>query len=588
MTSFSELPLSASILRAVAELGFETPSPIQAETLPLLLGEPTDFLGLAATGTGKTAAFGLPMLEKIDADLKAIQCLILCPTRELALQVSGQISLLGKYKGIKAVTVYGGASYADQIRGIKMGAQVCVGTPGRVVDHINRGTLKLDKVQVVILDEADEMISMGFKEDLEVVLKAVSESQIWLFSATMSREVRKVADAYLRNPKQVQVNRKEMLPSTVEQFYYPTREGDKPEILCKLIEAAEDFYGLIFCQTKALVVELTQHLGEKGYKVDCLHGDKDQNARERTMQSFRDRKVRILVCTDVASRGLDVKDITHVINYSLPRELDNYVHRIGRTARSGKTGIAMNLVTASHRRLIYDIEKLTKTQMLEGKIPTRREIGAKKVAKMLTGFNDQPFYSRVSEVMGEDWKTALASMNSEEVASRFLAMIMPEVFGEREKKAAFGAEMKTDSPRRSAAPPRDRRERERREPREHREPSEARPQAAAKPRAQGFSTPSAGTSAARVSGLGSGLSSGPALSSAAGPVRKARFSSEIRAAKGRAPLRTSAAKAAAKPRLREVAKQDPYRNMDSVEKSLSRGPSRKERRAVKFENHGLK
>jgi ATP-dependent RNA helicase DeaD len=250
----------------------------------------------------------------------------------------------------------------------------------------------------------------------------------------MSKEVRKVADEYLRAPKQVQVNRKEMLPSSVEQYYYPTMESNKPEVLCKLIEAAEDFYGLIFCQTKALVSDLTQHLIEKGYKVDSLHGDKDQNSRERTMQAFRDRKVRILVCTDVAARGLDVKDITHVINYSLPRELDNYVHRIGRTARSGKTGIAMNLVTASHRRLIWQIENMTKTRMLEGKIPTRREIGAKKVGKLLPSFTEQTFHTRAIEIMSDEWKAALATMSAEEVAARFMSLMMPEIFIDREPK----------------------------------------------------------------------------------------------------------------------------------------------------------
>lgn len=436
MRSFSELSLSAPIMRAITDLGWETPSPIQAETLPILLGEPTDFLGLAATGTGKTAAFSIPMLERLKPEIKSVQALILCPTRELALQVAGQVDLLGKHKGISAVAIYGGAGYADQIRGLRRGAKVVVGTPGRVVDHIERGTLRLDDLQVLILDEADEMISMGFKEELEKVLSAAPReaSNIWLFSATMSREVRRVADEYLRSPKQVQVNRKEMLPSSVEQYYYPTQESNKPDILCKLIEAAEDFYGLIFCQTKALVVDLTQHLIEKGYKVDCLHGDKDQNARERTMQAFRDRKARILVCTDVASRGLDVKDITHVINYSLPRELDNYVHRIGRTARSGKTGIAMNLVTASHRRLIYQIEQMTKTRMLEGVIPTRREIGAKKIGKLLPKFTDQPFHARAVEVMNEEWRTALAGMTPEEVAGRFLGMMMPEIFVDREPK----------------------------------------------------------------------------------------------------------------------------------------------------------
>lgn len=431
-------------MRAITELGFEKPSPIQAETLPILLGEPTDFIGLAATGTGKTAAFSIPLLERIDPSKKSVQALVLCPTRELALQVAGQINLMGKYKGtkgIRALPIYGGSGYGDQLHGLKQGVNVVVGTPGRVVDHVDRGTLKLDQLETLILDEADEMISMGFKEDLEFIMSASprSSSNIWLFSATMSREVRKVADEYLRNPKRSEVNRTEMLSDTVEQIYYMTQESNKPEILCKLIDAAEDFYGLIFCQTKSLVVDLTAYLTERGYRVDCLHGDKDQNSRERTMKSFRDRKVNIMVGTDVASRGLDVKDVTHVINYSLPREMDNYVHRIGRTARSGKKGFAMNLVTPSHRGLISRIEKMTKSRMREGKIPTRKEIGSKKVSKILEQFKGQASFARAIELMDERWKSVIAAMTPEEIAGRFLSMTFPEVFGERPAADAASA-----------------------------------------------------------------------------------------------------------------------------------------------------
>ena len=434
MQSFDQLNLSPSILRAIQDLGYEKPSPIQAETLPILLGEPTDFLGLAATGTGKTAAFAIPLLERLDPALRKVQAIILCPTRELAVQVAGQIDLLGKHLRVTALPIYGGASFGDQSRGLKQGISVVVGTPGRVIDHIGRGTLRLDQVKTVVLDEADEMISMGFKEDLEKILESTprESSQIWLFSATMSREVRKVADEYLRNPKQVQMNRTEMLPDAVEQIYYMTHEGNKPEILCKLMEAADDFYGLVFCQTKALVTDLTQYLMERKYRVDCLHGDKDQTARERTLKSFKERKVNVLICTDVASRGIDVKDITHVINYSIPRELDSYVHRIGRTARSGKTGFAMSLVTPSHRGLIQQIERMTKRKMVEGKIPTRRDIGSKKVAQVLERFQQQDTFTRAVEIMGTPWKEAVAEMSREELTGRFLSLMFPEIFVERD------------------------------------------------------------------------------------------------------------------------------------------------------------
>ena len=266
MTTFSELPISEPVMKALTEMGFETPSPIQAETLPILLGEPTDFLGLAATGTGKTAAFAIPLLERLEKSARGVKALILCPTRELAIQVAGQIDLLGKFKGVRALPVYGGTGYGDQIYGLKSGAQVVVGTPGRVVDHIEKGTLNLSSLETLILDEADEMISMGFKEDLEKVLEAAPKGQanIWLFSATMSPEVRGVADAYLKDPQKVQVNRTEMLPSTVEQVYFMIHEYDKPRLVCRLIDAADDFYGIIFCQTKSLVADLSQFLKERG------------------------------------------------------------------------------------------------------------------------------------------------------------------------------------------------------------------------------------------------------------------------------------------------------------------------------------
>lgn len=436
MKSFQELSLSKELSKSILEMGYTEPTAIQAQALPILLrDEPVDFLGLAATGTGKTAAFAIPMLNKIDPKGKYVQAIVLCPTRELALQVAGQINLLARYLNVKALPIYGGAPYPEQIRGLKSGAQIVVGTPGRVCDHIDRGTLHLDELQIVILDEADEMISMGFKDDLEKILGCAPEgqTQTWLFSATMSPGVRRVADQYLNHPEQVAINRTEMLPELLEQIYYRTHESDKPEILCKLIDAAEEFYGIIFCQTKALVVDLTTYLNSRGYPVDCLHGDKDQNARERTMKAFRDRKVNVLICTDVASRGLDVKDITHVINYSIPRELDSYVHRIGRTARSGKQGYAMSLVTPSHRGLISRIESMTKSKMKEGVLPTRKEIGAKKVAQVLTRFESQAGHDRAVEVMSEEWKKAIAGMSKDEIAGRFLALSYPDIFTGRDE-----------------------------------------------------------------------------------------------------------------------------------------------------------
>jgi ATP-dependent RNA helicase DeaD len=433
MKSFNDLNLSPSLMTSITEMGFENPTPIQAQALPLLLSQTTDFLGLAATGTGKTVAFGIPLLEKIDTRHRVVQGLILCPTRELALQVSGQIDLLGKHMGVRALPIYGGAPYPEQIRGLRQGATIVVGTPGRIVDHMNRGTLDLSNLEIVVLDEADEMISMGFKEDMEIILSSAQgeNTQTWLFSATMGREVSHFADKFLNDPKEVRINRTEIVPDRIDQIYYRAHEEDKPEIICKLIDAADEFYGIIFCQTKALVTDLTQYLSSRGYSVDCLHGDMDQNSRERAMNGFRNRRSTILICTDVASRGLDVKDVTHVINYSLPRELDNYVHRIGRTARSGKTGLAMNLVTPSHRGLIARIERVTKSKMREGRLPTRKEIGKKKVSSLLTKFKEQNSYQRALELLDDSWKSAIQEMSAEEIASRFLTLTFSDLFNDK-------------------------------------------------------------------------------------------------------------------------------------------------------------
>lgn len=446
MITFQELNLSAPLLKAVEKLGFTTPSPIQAQALPLLLDGDTDFIGLAATGTGKTAAFSLPLLEKIDPNKKGLQALVMCPTRELAMQVADQINQFGQFKGLKALCIYGGAGYNDQIRGLKSGIQIVVGTPGRLIDHLERGTMKMDQVETIVLDEADEMISMGFKEDLEKVLASVQDQtrRIWLFSATMSPEIKRVANLYLKDYKLVQVNRTEVVPANVQQIYYVVKESDRAEVLKKIIDNEENFYGIIFCQTKALVNDLHTYLTSCGYKVDCLHGDKTQKDRERTMQAFRDKKVHVLVCTDVAARGLDVKEVGHVINYSVPRELDSYVHRIGRTARSGSSGVAISFVGPAGRGMISRLEKITNSKLIEGKIPTRKDIGEKKILNTLGDFKDQQTFTKAMELLSPEWKETLSEMSAEEIAGRFLALMSPEVFSnfekERDLQAGFQAE----------------------------------------------------------------------------------------------------------------------------------------------------
>ncbi len=456
--TFEQLPLDPALMKSITELGYTMPSPIQQQALPILLGDNTDFIGLAATGTGKTAAFSLPLLGRIDTSKKAVQAIILCPTRELCMQVSGQVNLLGKHLGVRSLPIYGGAGYDEQLRGLRQGVPVVVGTPGRMIDHIERGTLKLDNVKIVVLDEADEMISMGFKEDMETILETVPEDQsnTWLFSATMSSQVRRVADEFLSKPKMVQVNRTEMLSATVEQIGYLTQEKNKPEVLCKIIDFADDFYGVIFCQMKSLVVDLVRYLSERGYKVDCLHGDMSQAARESAMLAFRQKRVKILVCTDVASRGLDVKEISHVVNYSLPRELDSYVHRIGRTGRAGKAGIAISLVTPSHRHLVDKIERMTKSKMIKGEVPTRKEIGMKKVAKQLAVFNSVENSERALSLLDENWKAAVAAMTPEEVTARFLSLMFPFVFNDKVERPEMERTPRVARPEGSERPQRPR------------------------------------------------------------------------------------------------------------------------------------
>jgi ATP-dependent RNA helicase DeaD len=440
MEKFVDLKLSPQMVRSVNEMGYEKLTPIQAKTLPLLLGETTDFLGMAATGTGKTAAFGIPLLERIDTDIQATQAVVLCPTRELALQVAGQISLLGKYHRIQAQAVYGGTGYGEQTRNLRQGAFVVVATPGRLIDHLKQGTFSLNEVKTVVFDEADEMISMGFKDDLEFILSQIrgEDCSRWLFAATMSPGLRKVADRYLRKPKLAQINKNEMLSGTVKQLYFTVREKNKPKGLCKLLDMADDFYGLIFCQTKATVVALTEFMRVRGYRVDCLHGDKSQSERERTLTLFRAKNVNILVCSDVAARGLDVKELTHVINYSLPMEFDSYVHRIGRTGRSQSQGIAINLVSPQQMNLVGQIERVTKSKMEAGIFPTRKEISQKKMATLLPQFLQVFGHEKGSAVLEGDWAKTLEGMTKHEIAGRFLAMSFPDLFDDRDKGDDIG------------------------------------------------------------------------------------------------------------------------------------------------------
>ncbi|MGV3523998.1 MAG: DEAD/DEAH box helicase, partial [Candidatus Sericytochromatia bacterium] len=429
INSFEEMPLLPALKKALTAVGFTTPTPIQAAALPILLGEPTDLLAQAMTGTGKTAAFGLPILHHIQPKRNVLQALILCPTRELAQQVSDQIEQLGKPLGIKVLPIYGGVNPEEQLRGIRQGVPVAVATPGRLLDCLRRNVISLNHLTTLVLDEADQMMLLGFREEVETILakRPPKRCRVWLFSATLSREVRQVAEEWLHTPQQVLLNAAKDLPEGLTQEYFATQESNKPEVLCKLIDSVDDPYGLIFCQTKALASDLATYLAVRGYPVACLHGDKDQAARTEALDAFRSHEVQLLVCTDVAARGLDIPEITHVINYSLPRESDVYLHRVGRTARSGRSGKVFNLISPAQRGQVKHLELLLGTEIPAGYLPTRRDLGQKKLTALLSRFAAQD-PTRAMELLDADWLETLGQLSRKQIAGAFLNLLLPEVF----------------------------------------------------------------------------------------------------------------------------------------------------------------
>ncbi len=372
---FSELGLSAEILKAIDKLGFEKAAPIQAEAIPVLMSG-RDVVGQSQTGSGKTAAFAIPAIEKTDPALKTVQVLILCPTRELAVQVSEEFHKLTLFKrGITALPIYGGQSYERQFWGLKQGAQIVIGTPGRVMDHMRRGTIRLEKVRMVILDEADVMLNMGFRDDIETILKdAPKERQTVFFSATMPRPIRDLIERYSREPQNIQIEQKAMTVPTVEQVYYEVDRRFKVDLLTRLIDLYDLKLGIIFCNTKRMVDDLVDHLEAQGYMADRLHGDMNQGQRDRVMNKFRKSGLEFLVATDIAARGIDVDDIQVVFNYDLPYDGEDYVHRIGRTGRAGRAGRAITFVSGRELFQIRNIERYTNTRIQRAKIPTVDEV----------------------------------------------------------------------------------------------------------------------------------------------------------------------------------------------------------------------
>ena len=386
MKTFEELGVSEEIRRAITELGFESPMPVQEEVIPYLLGNKNDVVALAQTGTGKTAAYGIPVLQKIDPEDRSTQALILSPTRELCLQISDDLNDFGKYiGGLHVVPVYGGTSIQNQIHSLRHGAQVIVATPGRLIDLMNRGAAKLDNVKNVVLDEADEMLNMGFSDSINEIFDGITteDRNTLLFSATMSKEIEKIAQNYLHNAKEIVVGSRNEGAEHVNHIYYMVNAKDKYLALKRIVDFYPKIYAIIFCRTKRETQEIADKLIHDGYNAESLHGDLSQQQRDLTMQKFRQHLTQLLVATDVAARGLDVDDLTHVINYGLPDDTESYTHRSGRTGRAGKNGTSISIIHTRERSKMRAIEKVIQKDFVEGKIPTSEEICKKQLYKVM-------------------------------------------------------------------------------------------------------------------------------------------------------------------------------------------------------------
>jgi ATP-dependent RNA helicase DeaD len=374
--TFSETGLNKNIQKAITDLGFETPTPIQKEVIPYLLETENDLIALAQTGTGKTAAFGMPVIHKIEVERKNPQAIILCPTRELCIQIAKDMESYSKYiKGLKITAVYGGASIQPQIKALKSGTQIVIGTPGRVIDLINRKSLRLNDIEFVILDEADEMLNMGFKDDLDTILaETPNEKQTLLFSATMPKEVMRISKNYMNNPKTIEVASRNEGAENIEHHYYMVQARDRYKALRRICDVNPDIYGIVFCRTRRETAEVADKLMQDGYNADAIHGELSQAQRDNVMGKFRKKKIQLLVATDVAARGIDINDLTHVINYNLPDDNEIYVHRSGRTGRAGKKGISIIIAHSREGRKLKSIEKMIKRDLKLMKIPNGDEI----------------------------------------------------------------------------------------------------------------------------------------------------------------------------------------------------------------------
>lgn len=443
---FNEFNLSASLLAEIEKAGFVEASPIQEQTIPLAL-EGKDVIGQAQTGTGKTAAFGLPTLEKIDVDNTVIQALVIAPTRELAVQSQEELFRFGRSKGVKVRSVYGGSSIEKQIKALKSGAHIVVGTPGRLLDLIKRKALKLNHIETLILDEADEMLNMGFLEDIEAIISRVPEErQTLLFSATMPDAIKRIGVQFMKEPEHVKIAAKELTTELVDQYYIRVKEGEKFDTMTRLMDVEQPELAIVFGRTKRRVDELTRGLKIRGFRAEGIHGDLDQNKRLRVLRDFKNGNLDVLVATDVAARGLDISGVTHVYNYDIPQDPESYVHRIGRTGRAGKSGQSITFVAPNEMGYLQIIENLTKKRMKGMKPATAEEAfqAKKQVAlkKIERDFEDESIRTNF-EKFGKDARKLAAEFSPEELAMYILSLTvqdpdsLPEVEIAREKPLPF-------------------------------------------------------------------------------------------------------------------------------------------------------
>ncbi len=424
MNPFIELGIRHDIVNAISDLGFENPTPIQEQSIPVLLTGSNDFVGLAQTGTGKTAAFGLPLLELIDFDQNKPQALILCPTRELCLQITSDIKSYSKnMSNVKVVAVYGGSSIMDQLREIKRGVQIVVATPGRMLDIIGRKAIDFSEIQYVVLDEADEMLNMGFQEDINEILSTTpKEKKTWLFSATMPAEVRRIAKNYMTDPFELTMGTKNTGNVNIEHEYYVVKARDKYAAFKRIVDFNPDIFGIVFCRTKIETQEIAESLIKDGYNADSLHGDLSQQQRDKVMKRYRERNLQLLIATDVAARGIDVNDVTHVINYSLPDEIENYTHRSGRTGRAGKTGISIAIINGKEIGKIRQIERVLGKKFVKAEIPTGFDVCEKQLFGLVhkvhnVAVNDQQIDQYIPRIMDE-----FKELSKEDIIKRFASL----------------------------------------------------------------------------------------------------------------------------------------------------------------------